>query len=117
MKEDKMGQACNMHRGIKNAYILIGKPEVEGPLGRPRHRGDNNIKIELIEIRYCRVYGETVDVVLDWILDLLTTYTHNSELQVITVPSLSPHFTNHHSTHQVFSSLLCLYQPFPSDGF
>jgi hypothetical protein len=30
----------------------------------------------------------TIDHVLDWILDLLTTYTHNSELQVITAPSL-----------------------------
>jgi hypothetical protein len=25
---------------------------------------------------------------LDWILDLLTSYTHDSELQVITVPPL-----------------------------
>jgi hypothetical protein len=30
----------------------------------------------------------TLDRVLDWILDLLTTYTHNLELQVITAPSL-----------------------------
>jgi hypothetical protein len=32
--------------------------------------------------------SDTIDGVLDWILDLLTTYTHNSELQVITAPSL-----------------------------
>jgi hypothetical protein len=30
----------------------------------------------------------TLDRVLDWILDLVTTYTHNSELQAITAPSL-----------------------------
>jgi hypothetical protein len=30
----------------------------------------------------------TLDGVLDWILDLLTTYTHNSELQVIIASSL-----------------------------
>jgi hypothetical protein len=31
-------------------------------------------------------------------MDLLTTYTHNSELRVITAPPLSSQFTNHHST-------------------
>jgi hypothetical protein len=31
----------------------------------------------------------TVDGVLDWILDLLTTYTHHSELQVIRAISLT----------------------------
>jgi hypothetical protein len=30
----------------------------------------------------------TLDRVLDWILDLLTTYTYNLELQLITAPSL-----------------------------
>jgi hypothetical protein len=39
---------------------------------------------------------------LDWWMDLLTTYTHNLELQVITALSLSPHFTNHHSTRWDF---------------
>jgi hypothetical protein len=29
----------------------------------------------------------TIDGVFDWILDLLTTYTHDSELQTITEPS------------------------------
>jgi hypothetical protein len=57
-------------------------------LARPGLRRDNNIKIDLIEIRYSHVYGVTIDGVLDWILDLLTTYTHDSEQQVITAPSL-----------------------------
>jgi hypothetical protein len=35
-----------------------------------------------------RVMCVTIDGVLDWILDLLTTYTHDSKLQAITAPSL-----------------------------
>jgi hypothetical protein len=34
-----------------NAYrILVGKPEGKRPLGRPRHRRVDNIKIDLREI-------------------------------------------------------------------
>jgi hypothetical protein len=41
----------------------------------------------VINRQYCHVREcVTVDGVLDWILDLLTTYTHNTELQVITAP-------------------------------
>jgi hypothetical protein len=33
----------------KNAYrILMGNPEEKRPLGRPKHRWDDNIKIYLI---------------------------------------------------------------------
>jgi hypothetical protein len=35
----------------RNAYrILVGKPEGKRPLGRPRHRGVDNIKMDLREI-------------------------------------------------------------------
>jgi hypothetical protein len=35
----------------RNAYrILVGMPEGNRPLGRPRHRWVDNIKIDLIEI-------------------------------------------------------------------
>jgi hypothetical protein len=35
----------------KNAYrILVGKPEEERPLGGPRHRWVDNIKMDLKEI-------------------------------------------------------------------
>jgi hypothetical protein len=35
----------------RNAYrILVGKPEEKRPLGRPRRRWVNNIKIDIIEI-------------------------------------------------------------------
>jgi hypothetical protein len=36
-----------------NAYrLLVGKPEGNRPLGRPRHRWVDNIKIDLGEIRW-----------------------------------------------------------------
>jgi hypothetical protein len=42
-----MGRACNMH-GEKNAYrILVEKREGKGPLGRPRCRWNNNIRMDL----------------------------------------------------------------------
>jgi hypothetical protein len=35
----------------RNAYrMLVGMPEGKRPLGRPRHRWVNNIKLDLIEI-------------------------------------------------------------------
>jgi hypothetical protein len=37
----------------RNAYrILVGKPEGKRPVGRPRHRWVDNIKIDLREIRW-----------------------------------------------------------------
>jgi hypothetical protein len=37
--------------GEKNAYrVLVRKPEGKRPLGRPRRRWENNIKIDLTEI-------------------------------------------------------------------
>jgi hypothetical protein len=43
----------------RNAYrILVGKPEGRRPLGRPRRRWVDNIKMDLREIEW---YG------LDWI--------------------------------------------------
>jgi hypothetical protein len=35
----------------RNAYrILVGKPEGKRPLGRPGHRWEDNIRMDLIEI-------------------------------------------------------------------
>jgi hypothetical protein len=40
----------------RNAYrILVGKPKSNRPLGRPRHRWKDNIKMGLREIRWCDV--------------------------------------------------------------
>jgi hypothetical protein len=39
-----MGEKRNVHR------LLVGKPEGKRPLGRPRRRWMNNIKMDLLEI-------------------------------------------------------------------
>ena len=46
-----MGGACGAHgegRGVHR--FLVGKPEGKMPLGRPRHRLDDNIKMDLQEV-------------------------------------------------------------------
>jgi hypothetical protein len=45
-----------MH-GVKlNAYrILVGKPEGKRSLGRPRCKWEDNIKMDLGEIRWCGI--------------------------------------------------------------
>jgi hypothetical protein len=40
----RMGEDRGMHR------VLVGKPEGKKPLGRPRRRWENNIKMELQEV-------------------------------------------------------------------
>jgi hypothetical protein len=48
IKEDEMGMACSTNGEKRNAYrILVGKPEGNRPLGRPRRRWVDNIKIDL----------------------------------------------------------------------
>jgi hypothetical protein len=38
---------------MRNAYnILVGKPECNEPVGRPRLRWENNIRIGLTKIRW-----------------------------------------------------------------
>jgi hypothetical protein len=37
-------------REVRGAYILVGRPEGSRPLGRPRRRWENNIKMDLREI-------------------------------------------------------------------
>jgi hypothetical protein len=47
-----MGRACSTNGGEeRNAYgILVGKPEGRRPLGRPRRRWMDNVKMDLREI-------------------------------------------------------------------
>jgi hypothetical protein len=46
-----MGRACSTYGEKSNAYsILVGKPEGKTPVGRPRHRLEDNIKMDLREI-------------------------------------------------------------------
>jgi hypothetical protein len=36
---------------MRNAYkVLVGKPEGKRPLGKPRHRWEGNIKIDLKDV-------------------------------------------------------------------
>jgi hypothetical protein len=38
---------------VRGAYnILVGRPEERRPLGRPRHRCEDNIKLDLREIGF-----------------------------------------------------------------
>jgi hypothetical protein len=46
-----MCRACSTNGEKRNAYrILVGKPQVNKPLGRPRRRWVDNIKMDLREI-------------------------------------------------------------------
>jgi hypothetical protein len=45
-----MGRACSTTGAKRNAYrILVENPEVKRPLGRPRRRWVDNIKMDLRE--------------------------------------------------------------------
>jgi hypothetical protein len=45
---DEIGRACSTNGKKRNAYrILEGKPERKRPLGRPRRRWVDNIKMDL----------------------------------------------------------------------
>jgi hypothetical protein len=41
----RMGEGRGVHR------VLVGKPEGKRPLGRPRHRWEDNTKMNLQEVR------------------------------------------------------------------
>jgi hypothetical protein len=46
--DDKLGRACSTNGGKRNPYrILGGKSVGRRPLGRPRHRWVDNIKIDV----------------------------------------------------------------------
>jgi len=53
----RMGQGRGMHR------VLLGKPEGKRPLGRPRRRWEDNIKMELQEVG--RGWGDWMELVQD----------------------------------------------------
>jgi hypothetical protein len=46
-----MGRTCGTYGGRRGAYrALVGKPEGKRPLGRPRRRREDNIKMDLREV-------------------------------------------------------------------
>jgi hypothetical protein len=43
-----MGRACGTYgREVRLYRVLVGKPEGKRPLERPRHRWEDNIKMDL----------------------------------------------------------------------
>jgi hypothetical protein len=46
-----MGRACGKNGAKRNAYrVIVGKSEGKRPLGRHRHRWEDNIKMGLLKI-------------------------------------------------------------------
>jgi hypothetical protein len=46
-----MGGACSTNGEKRSAYwLLVGKPEGKRPLGRPRRRWVDNIRMDLLEV-------------------------------------------------------------------
>ena len=61
IEKNEMGGACSAYGGEERTdvyRVLVWKPEVKIPLGRPRRRWEDNIKMDLLEVR-CGV--------MDWI--------------------------------------------------
>jgi len=51
IEKNKMGRACSAYGERRGIYrVLLGKPEGNGPLGRPRSRWEDNIKMDLEEV-------------------------------------------------------------------
>jgi hypothetical protein len=55
---------------------------------KPLHRGWSGLLIQSLHTSYCHVYECNYRRGLDWWMHLLTTYTHDWELQAITAPLL-----------------------------
>ena len=48
-----MGGACSAYGEMRGVYRgLVDKPEGKRPLGRPRHRWEDNIKMDLQEVGF-----------------------------------------------------------------
>ena len=48
IKKNEMGGACAPYEDRKGGYrVLMGRHEEKIPLGRPRHRWENNFKMDL----------------------------------------------------------------------
>jgi hypothetical protein len=51
-----MGGACSTNGEKTNAYMLfLGKPEGKRPIGRPRHRWLDNVKINFVGVGWGNV--------------------------------------------------------------
>ena len=51
IEKNEMGWACGAYGRGEGVYrVLAGKPEEKRPLGRPRHRWADNIRMDLQEV-------------------------------------------------------------------
>jgi len=51
IEKNETGGACSAYGGKRGVYrILVGKSEGKRPLGRPRRRWEDNIKIDFQEV-------------------------------------------------------------------
>jgi hypothetical protein len=51
IEKNEMGGDCSGYGELRGVYtVLVGKPVGKGPLGRPRHRWKENIKMGLQEV-------------------------------------------------------------------
>jgi hypothetical protein len=60
-----MGRACGAYGGDRGVHrVLVGKPEGKRPLGRPRRRWKDNIKMDLQEVGGGR--GDWIELAHRW---------------------------------------------------
>jgi hypothetical protein len=57
-----MDRACSTHGGVYR--ILVRKPEEKRPVGRPRRRWEDNIRMDLREIGWGGM--DWIDLAQDW---------------------------------------------------
>ena len=51
IEKNEMGGTCGAYGAGRGVYrVLVGKPEGKRPLGRPRRRWEDNIKMDLQEV-------------------------------------------------------------------
>jgi hypothetical protein len=65
MEKNEVGGACSTYGESIGVYrVLVGKPEGNKLLGRPRRRWEENNKMDLQEVKSNGM--ESIDVAQDW---------------------------------------------------
>jgi len=60
IKKNEMGWACGAYGEGGGMYrVLVRKPEGERPLGRPRRKWEDNIKMNLQEVKFRGMDGSS----------------------------------------------------------